>query len=246
MKLLRNTTLLFSTPFAIGPACTSFSATSPQNILISATAYVDWSFVTTPTSCAWAATGDSLIQTISPSFGTGASSIIATFPPNNTTSVVKDTVTLTSGSVSYDLIVTRNPNSCSFTASPTSMSFPAAGGTQQLSISSNLSACLWFLETGASWLTVPTALQTGSQTLNISASANTGPARSGALVTYGLLVSNLSIPVTQASSATVTISSLVPASVTAGGPSFTLTVKGVDLPRVRQCSGTVRHCRRHL
>jgi hypothetical protein len=182
---------------ASAQVCTSFSSPG-QNILISNEAtFVTWSISTTPVSCAWAATGSPLIQTISPESGTGASNITATFLPNNTTTVLTDTVTLTSGSVTYTLYVTRNPSSCNFTYSQASLSFPAAGGTQQLSVSSNWSTCIWYLQTSQPWLTGPTQLLTGSQIVNITASANTGSARAGTLNTYGAL-SNPAFPVAQA------------------------------------------------
>ncbi len=230
VKLVRNSTQVYATQqFAIGPVCTSFSIPqgSGQNYLISdESIFVNWDFVTTPASCVWTASGDSLVQTITPSSGTGASSITATFPTNNTTTVLTNSITLTSGSVTFSLYVTRNPASCTLTPSPPSLSFSAAGGTQQVMITSNLTVCEYFLQTQQSWITVPGQLLTGTQTVNISTAANSGAARSGAFNIYGLASNNPTIPVTQASSATVSISSLLPASATAGGPAFTFTVNG--------------------
>ncbi len=178
------------------PPCTGFSP--PVNYLLSyQTTSMSWSFTTTPDVCSWTATGSPLIQTITPSSGIGGGVITATFAPNNTNSVVVDTVTVASGAVTLPLFVTRNPASCTLTASPPSLVFPAAGGTQTLSIVSNLPVCEWFLFS-PNWAPVPLTLMVGSQTINLTASANPGSSpRTDTLSTYGA-VDNPTIPVTQA------------------------------------------------
>jgi len=178
------------------PPCTAFSP--PINYLLSyETTSISWNLTTTPDACSWTATGSSLIQTITPSSGGGSSVITATFAPNNTTSVVTDSVTVSSGAASVALQVTRNPASCTLTASPPSLVFPAAGGTQTLSIVSNLPACEWFLFS-PSWVPGPISLLAGSQTMNLTAGPNPGSSpRTDVFATYGA-VNNPTIPVTQA------------------------------------------------
>jgi Putative Ig domain/VHL beta domain len=168
-------------------ACTTLSSPGQNYLISGGTTSLSWSITTIPASCAWTATGSPLIQTITPSSGVGTSDITATFAPNNTASLAFDTVTVTSGGVSIPLIATRNPNSCLFTPSAPSLNFAAAGGTQQLSVTSNLPTCLWFLlnYSSTSWLTVPSSSMTGSQTINVTTIANPGSARADFPYFYG-------------------------------------------------------------
>jgi hypothetical protein len=197
-NLLWNGTPVSSAGFTIAPLCTSLTASiaGVENYLISTgSSSVLFSFVTTPANCGWTAAGSSAITALSSSTGVGGGNITAYFLQNNSSAVVVDTVTLTSGSTSYTLYVTLNPAACAFTFSPPSLSFSSAGGSQQLSVTSNLAVCEWFLQTGATWLQYSSGLLTGSQTLSITASADTGPARTSSLTSYGL-VTNISVPVT--------------------------------------------------
>ena len=177
------------------PPCTSIgqfnvSFVSPQPTSMS------WSFRTTPESCGWTVSARTpTVQTITPSSGNGGGILTATFAPNNTDSAIIDTITLASGAVSSDFQVLRNPVSCSLTPSPSSFSFPAEGGTQQLSLTSNLPGCKYFLFSFSSVL-LPIFLWTGSHTFTLTAGPNTGPPFTGTLVTYGL-PSDLTIPVVQ-------------------------------------------------
>lgn len=201
VKFLWNGTQIASTQFTIVPVCTSFavpSGWSPTYLIDGGSTSVTWSFVTTPSNCGWTASGGTRITAISQTSGAGGAEITANFLANNTTSVVTDTVTLTSGAAFYNLNVDRNPYSCAFTATPPSLTFAAAGGTQSVQISSNLPACYWqwYQPSIPSWLNSTAATMTGTQSVSVTALANTGAQRSVNLATF-LAVTNLQVPVTQ-------------------------------------------------
>jgi Zn-dependent metalloprotease len=76
--------------------------------------------------------------------------------------------------------------SCSFSISPTSASFAAAGGTQSVTVTTQ-AGCNWTAASNNSFITVTSgASGSGSGTVNYSVAANTSTARSGSLTIAGL------------------------------------------------------------
>jgi hypothetical protein len=79
-----------------------------------------------------------------------------------------------SDEVSY----TAGAVSCSYTISPSSISFGTAGGTGTIAVTTQ-TGCAWTAATGGSWLAITSGSNgTGSATVSYTVSANSGPSRS--------------------------------------------------------------------
>lgn len=75
---------------------------------------------------------------------------------------------------------------CSFSISPTSASFAAAGGTQAVTVTTQ-AGCNWTAASNNSFITVTSgASGSGSGTVNYAVAANTGASRNGSLTIAGL------------------------------------------------------------
>jgi subtilisin-like proprotein convertase family protein len=100
------------------------------------------------------------------------------------------------GSVSgeWDLDVESSTGACVFGVSPTVLSYPASGGTGAINITMP-AGCSWSASADSSFVTVTTAASgEGSGSLGYSVSANTGPARTGAInITNGVLTRSVLI-----------------------------------------------------
>lgn len=78
---------------------------------------------------------------------------------------------------------------CQFTLDPTSANFPTQGGSTTVSVAAP-SSCAWTASSQAAWIQVISgAAGSGGGTVGIAVDANTGPARSGAVVIAGRTVS---------------------------------------------------------
>jgi hypothetical protein len=73
---------------------------------------------------------------------------------------------------------------CTYTVSPSSLSFAAAGGSQSLTITTG-SECAWTASSGSEWLTIATSGGTGSATVTVNASANGTSPRSATITVAG-------------------------------------------------------------
>ena len=82
----------------------------------------------------------------------------------------------------------RSSTTCSYTVSPLSASFPAGGGSVQLSISTS-SGCSWTVLNLTGWVTTSASSGSGPGTLTLTASANAGSARSNSMNVAGKVVS---------------------------------------------------------
>lgn len=74
---------------------------------------------------------------------------------------------------------------CTFSISPTSANFAAAGESKSIDITASDPGCAWTATGGAGWLTVGTSSGTGSATINAIAAANVGSSRSTAATIAG-------------------------------------------------------------
>jgi len=81
------------------------------------------------------------------------------------------------------LTINDNDQNCSYVLSPTSQSFPTAGGNGSFTVTT-AAGCAWSAVSNASWLTT-TSSGTGSGTVNYSVASNSGSARSGAITVNG-------------------------------------------------------------
>lgn len=147
----------------------------------------------------------------------------------NLTVTVSVTSPATSGVINMASVATAgDPNSannvasdptavtCAFTVAPTSRAFGAAGGSGSVAVAAE-SGCLWTANvnaSNASWIATTSGVNgNGNGTVNFSVAANTGPARTGALIIAGQTVT-----ITQASGCAFTLSSISQSFTAIGGP----------------------------
>jgi sugar lactone lactonase YvrE len=94
-------------------------------------------------------------------------------------------------------VLTPTANTCSFSATPTTLSAPAVGGAMPVSVQGP-SGCTWSIAQLPDWITASALSGSGPATVTISAGANGGSARSATI-----LVAGTPVTVNQASGATV-------------------------------------------
>jgi Putative binding domain, N-terminal len=136
--------------------------------------------VTTAPDCAWTATsGASWITVTAGASGTGNGTVqysaaaTAGGPRSGTLTIAGQSFTVSQGS------------GCTFSIAPTSASPPAGGSTGSVAVTA-AAGCAWTATSGAPWLTVTSGGSgTGNGTVNWTAAANSGTARSAALTIGG-------------------------------------------------------------
>jgi hypothetical protein len=173
--------------------------------------------VATASTCAWTAVSQSSWITVTNgSSGAGNGTVSFTAAANSgsartgTILVAGENVTVTQPAVA----------TCSYDATPNTRSVPVGGGNSTFSVATG-STCTWTAVSQSGWITVTSGSSgTGNGTVNFTAAANTGPARTGNLVIAGETVS-----VTQPSGTTCSYN-VTPAtrSVPVGGGSSTFSV----------------------
>ena len=155
-------------PDGVSPSSVSFGATG-GNRRVSVSGRSD---------CSWSV-GDNRTWISTPSRVSGGSSVSISVRPN-TGGPRSGTVTI--GGRSVDV---RQDEGCPGSptgVSPSSVSFGASGGSQSISVSGR-SNCSWSVSGNQTWITIPSRVS-GGGSVSISATANSGVARSGT-VTIG-------------------------------------------------------------
>lgn len=139
--------------------------------------------VTAGAGCAWtAASSADWITITAGASGSGSGTVAFSVPSHNGPS---RTGTLTIAGLTYT--VTQG-ESCSYAVSPAQYNVGAAGGAVTFSVNT-ASGCRWTAAANASWLSVPSgAGGTGDGSVQVTAVANTGPARSGTATIGGRTV----------------------------------------------------------
>ena|GEM_PF-6135213 len=207
------------------------SAASTGTITVTDPLPIGLSFVSgTGTGWNCSALGGTVTCTNSGSLAAGASSTITLTVAVSgaaSPSVTNTATVATSGDANPANNSAPDPTTviCAFTISPTSQSFTAGAGTGSVTVST-ASGCSWAASSNATWLTITSGSSgAGNGTVNYSVAANTSTSsRTGTLTVAGQ-----TFTVTQAGATPApTITSLSPASATAGGPAFTLTVNGTN------------------
>ncbi|MBS1787158.1 MAG: pre-peptidase C-terminal domain-containing protein [Acidobacteria bacterium] len=118
-------------------------------------------------------------------------------------------------------IVKRSP--CAFTLSATMASFEFGGGTGSFNVTTT-GGCQWAATSNANWITITSGSPgSGNGTVNFSITANTGPARMGAIT-----VADQTFTITQAVSC-VSVSGINP---TSGVVGATVTITGTNFTSV--------------
>jgi hypothetical protein len=170
--------------------------------------------IAAPAGCAWnAASSAGWLTITSPQSGAGDGSV-AFSAAANTGGARNATI-----NVNGRLFTVNQASGCTATVSPDSISSPAAGSSARIEVTT-APDCTWTATKTADWITISSgASGTGPGFVEVSIAGNTGSARKDAIVVAGR-----SVPVTQESGCTVTISPTAMPMPAAGGPgSFNVT-----------------------
>jgi hypothetical protein len=162
------------------PAASCSYTIAPSSQSIAAAGGTGSVAVTAGASCAWTATED--VPWISITSGASATGdgTVSFSVSANTGAARSATVTI----AGKPFTVTQAAG-CSFSIAPGSQSMAAGGGTGTVAVTA-ASGCAWNATSNANWLTITSASSgSGNGSINFSAAANTGPARSGTLSISG-------------------------------------------------------------
>lgn len=152
--------------------------------------------LTTAASCNWTASSDATWATVAaPGSGTGGGTVQVTVEAN--ASATARTATLTIGGQTYTL--TQFGTSCSFSLGTPSLSPPSGGGAAVVPLTASGSSCGWTAVSDSTWIALgaTSAAGTGSASINLTVTANTGAASRTGSVTVG----GRTLSVTQAGTA---------------------------------------------
>jgi hypothetical protein len=137
--------------------------------------------VTAQAGCAWTVEGGAPWTTIVAGSGTGSGETRYSVAPN--LSIVERTTTLTIAGRAHT--ITQAGVACTFTLTPPSRSFAAAGGQGQVQVDTQ-AGCIWTAASNAGWMSVSTITGIGPGTVNYTVQASTDTAtRNGAIVVGG-------------------------------------------------------------
>ena len=181
-------------------------------------------------ACAWTAVSNAGWITVTGATGVGSGTATLSVPSNTGTTSRTGTVTI--GTSTFT--VTQAGTPCSFTLSPTSQTFPAAGGSTNITVTTGAS-CVWSATSGSSWVTISNGTaRTGSGSVGITAASN--PATQSRTAT--LTIAGRSFVVTeQAGTCNYTVTPLT-VTVPPSGGSGTITVTTVSTCAWTSSSGT--------
>jgi hypothetical protein len=200
-------------------------AAAAANITVSATtvnlnATINSSSTFTVTSnIAWSITGNPTWLTVSPTTGVagGPTTITVTANSANTATAVR-TATLTvsgTGATSRTVTVTQAGAGSSLLASPLTWSPVAAGGSQDVTVTSNIS---WNVAKDQTWLSISATSGVNNGSVTITAVANTSAVRTGHVTISGTGVTTQTLTITQAAAtASLSATPLVWSPVAVGG-----------------------------
>ena len=183
----------------------------------------------TPSTCAWTATSSntSQLSVTSGASGTGNGTVNYTVAPN---AVGPQQPTITVGNTASTTTFTVNQASaiaCTFTLSPTPVSVTANGYSNIFQVNASFPFCKWTATSNNpdSLDVTGGASGTGSGTVYYSVAQNTGAART-LTITAGCQSFTVNQDAVASTAPSLGLVSLQPATATAGGAAFTLTVNG--------------------
>jgi uncharacterized protein (TIGR03437 family) len=166
--------------FTVTQAANCSYSITPTSSSVAATASAGIVNVTTGTGCAWTAASNANWLTIN-SGASGSGSGLVSFNVAANTGAAR-TGTLT---VAGQTVTVNQASGCSFALSRTSQDFTTTGGSASVNVTSG-SGCAWTAASNANWLTVTGgAAGSGNGTVNFTAAANSGPARTAMLTIAG-------------------------------------------------------------
>lgn len=157
----RSNTFSFSLPCppTISPTSQSFS-NAGGNVTVK---------VSGAAACAWTAVSNSAWITVTAgAAGVGTDTVALSVASNAGTGSRTGTVTIGTNTFT----VTQGGTPCTFTLSPTSQTFAAAGGSTTVNVTTSAS-CTWSATSGSSWVTISNGSnRTGSGNVGITAAGN--------------------------------------------------------------------------
>ncbi len=164
-----------SPSYSLSPTSASFPAAGGSGSVV---------ISVSPSGASWTATSNAgWITFASSNSGNGNGKVSYSVAANNTTSARTGSIAVGSATVA----ITQAAASSSYSLSPTSASFPAAGGNGGVVISVSSSGASWTAASNASWITISSAKSgAGKATLTYSVTSNSAGARSGTLTIAGL------------------------------------------------------------
>lgn len=169
---------------SVSPATMSFtSAGGTQSVAVSS-------------NTNWTITGKPDWISLSAVSGSNNGSVTVTAAPNGTASVRNAILTFSApGVTNRNVSITQQSASTALGVSPASLSFPSAGGTIPVSVTSNTT---WTASESLSWLSLSTSGGTNSGTVNVTCTVNTDTAaRSGVITFSGIGALTQTVAVTQ-------------------------------------------------
>ncbi len=153
--------------------------------------------VATLAGCSWTATtGASWLTITTGANGSGSGTVSLSAAANTTTQTRSTSVGVAGQSVQ----VSQPGTSCTFTASPMILSFPAGGGSATGSVTA-AAGCTWTVSSPVNWLTITSGGNgNGNGNYGVAATQNSGNSNRSA----NLSVAGLSVPVSQPSGSSCT------------------------------------------
>ena len=188
---------------SVSPPAESFSPSGGEGtVVITATAG----------SCAWSAVSNAPWISVTTTSGSGNANLRYSVAAN-TGAARTGTLTVAGFTITVSQAAAA-PSSCTFTVSPLTESFAAAGGDDTTRVDASSGSCAWSAVSNVPWITLAAAGGTGNGSVRHTVAANTGAARTGTLTVAGATVT-----VTQAAApvCTFTVSPLSESFPTAGG-----------------------------
>lgn len=183
-------------------------AVSPANPSIGAAGGMIAVSISSAGNCGWSATSNAPWITFSgPTSGSGNGLVTLSIAPTNgparsgTATIVGTTVTV------------QQASGCTHVLDPPNASFPAAGGSGSINLTSSAGACGWTATSADAWITVTGgASGTGAGTITYTVAANQGSSRDGEI-----LINGIAYNIHQSSGCTYTVSPASVAFTTEGG-----------------------------
>jgi peptidyl-Asp metalloendopeptidase len=180
-RALTNTS---STVAAFRPAASGCSySVSPASLSFTDAGGTADVTITTDQGCSWTAGSSVSWVTMGSTSGSGSAALSVTVAPNGG-SARSTTLTIAGQTVSVSQAAAAP--TCSYAVSPSSLSFPSAGGSATVSITTS-SDCTWSTSSGASWVSVGPG-GTGSGSVSVSVSSNEGASRTASVTVAGQAV----------------------------------------------------------
>lgn len=167
------------------PLCPTYATLTPSNLVMSASASSGSVSVSAPATCPWTVSTFPSWLTITGGSGTGNGSF-SYAAPANTGAARSGSGSVTGPGVSSSFNVSQAAPPCAtWSVTPSSASFPAAGTTGSFAVTA-ASTCNWTLGTLPSWMSTSSATSgTGNGSISYAVAANTGTARSATATLTG-------------------------------------------------------------